>query len=237
MSGHSKWANIRFRKERQDFKKSRYFSKLSKDISIAVKLGGPDPETNPRLRIALETAKSFNLPKENIEKAIKRGTGELEGSLEEFEIEGYGPGGIAVLIEVLTSNRNRALNEIRSIFNKFNSKIAEAGGVKWMFERKGKIVLSKDQKKTKEELEASIINSPAEDYKENGQIIVFTDPQKLDEVRMILENDEIQIESMGLCYIPKTFAPNSVDKEKVKEFINSLEQLEEVSSVYTNVEL
>lgn len=237
MSGHSKWSNIKFRKERQDAKKSKIFSTLGRDLTIAARLGGADPEMNPRLRIALQAAKAANMPRENIERAIKKGAGELGGKLEEFTLEGYGPAGVAIIIEVLTDNRNRAVSEIRSIFNKHDLKMAEAGGVKWMFKQIGKIVLAKDQEKSIDELEMVVIDAGAEDYKKSDNtIIVYTKPDELDQVRANLENAQIQIESLELIFEPENpIKISEEDQEKLTNFIDELESLEDVSKIYINL--
>jgi len=237
MSGHSKWANIKFRKERQDAKRSKNFSKLARDIAIAVKLGGPDEDTNPRLRIVLQTARTFNLPRENVERAIKKGIGEAGGQIENFILEGYGPSGIAVLIEVLTDNRKRAISEIRSIFNKYNAKIAESGGVKWLFEQKGRILLSENQDKSNEEIEMAIINSGALDYSQDeGVNIIYTKPQDLDKVREILEKQNIKIENLALIYEAKDLVIlDENQKEKVVSFLDELESIDDVSEVFVNL--
>ncbi|MDD3774109.1 MAG: YebC/PmpR family DNA-binding transcriptional regulator, partial [Patescibacteria group bacterium] len=221
MSGHSKWSNIKFRKERQDAKKSKIFSSLGRDLTIAARLGGSDPDMNPRLRIALQAAKAANMPKDNIERAIKKGTGELGGKLEELTLEGYGPTGVAVLTEVLTDNRNRAVSEIRSTFNKHGLKMAEAGGVKWMFEQKGKIILATNQEKSTDDLELTIIDSGADDYQKiNNQFIIYTKPNELDKVRIKLEENHINLESLELIFEPTNPQPISEeDKEKLTNFI------------------
>jgi len=237
MSGHSKWSNIKFRKERQDAKKSKIFSQIARDVTIAARLGGADADTNPRLRIALQSARSANMPKDNIERAIKKGTGELGGKMEEFTLEGYGPQGVAMLIEILTDNRNRAISEIRSLFNKANAKMAESGGVKWMFSQIGKIVLALDQEKNKDELELAIIESSALDYKiHNDNIVIYTNPGDLDKIRQNLEDQNIAIGSLELIYKPQN--PQAVDnetEEKIANFTEELENLEDVSNVYLNL--
>ncbi|MCD6194886.1 YebC/PmpR family DNA-binding transcriptional regulator [bacterium] len=237
MAGHSKWANIRFRKEIKDKRKGKLFSKLARDISIAVKLGGPDPDSNSRLRIALQAAKAANLPKGNIERAIKRGSGEGAGELEEFLLEGYGPGGAALLIKCVSDNKNRALSEVRHLLSQYGGKLAEAGSVKWMFKPKGRIVLSRDQDKKEEEVEMAIIESGAEDYEQGeGIIVVYTHPEKLEQTRLNLEKAGIEIETLALGYEPE----NSVEvsdkvKEKIIQLLEKLENLEEVSEVYANL--
>jgi YebC/PmpR family DNA-binding regulatory protein len=237
MSGHSKWSNIKFRKERQDSKKSKIFSQIGRDITIAARLGGGDPEMNPRLRIALLAAKAANMPKDNIDRAIKKGTGELGTKLEEFTLEGYGPADVAMLIEVLTDSRKRAVSEIRSIFNKHNSKLAEAGGVAWMFKQLGKIVLASEQEKSADELELAIIDADALDYHQvKNNFIVYTKPSDLDKVHKKLEENNINIESVELIFEPNN--PTEIsdkDQEKVANFIDELESLEDVSKVHVNL--
>jgi len=237
MAGHSKWANIRFRKEIKDKRKGKLFSKLARDISIAVKLGGPDPDSNSRLRIALQAAKAANLPKDNIERAIKRGSGEGAGELEEFLLEGYGPGGVALLIKCVSDNKNRALSEVRHLLSQYGGKLAEAGSVKWMFKPKGRIVLSQDQDKKEDEIEMAIIESGAEDYEQGeGIIVVYTHPEKLEQTRLNLEKAGIKIDTLALGYEPE----NSVEvsdkvKEKIIQLLEKLENLEEVSEVYASL--
>lgn len=237
MSGHSKWSNIKFRKERQDAKKSKVFSIISRDVTIAARLGGGDPEMNPRLRITLLAAKSANMPKDNIERAIKKGTGELGGKLEEFTLEGYGPSGVAILIEILTDNRNRAVSEIRSTFSKHNLKMSEAGGVAWMFKQIGKIVLAKDQHKPNDEIEMAIIDSGADNYSQiDNQFFITTRPNELDKVHKKLEENNIEIENLELTYEPENPTEISeVDQEKLANFIDELESLEDVSKTYVNI--
>ncbi len=237
MAGHSKWANIRFRKELKDKRKGKLFSKLARDIAIAVKLGGPDPDSNPRLRIALQAAKAANLPKENIERAIKRGTGESAGQLEEFFLEGYGPAGIALLIKCVSDNKNRTLSEVRHLLSQYGGKLAEAGGVKWMFKPKGRIVLAAQQTKSEEEIEMAIIESGAEDYeKTEDLIVVYTQPEKLEEVRLNLEKSGIKIETLSLGYEPENLVEVPEDeREKIMKFLGALEELDDVSEVYANL--
>ena len=236
MSGHSKWANIRFRKEIKDKRKGKLFSKLARDITIAVKLGGPDPDSNPRLRIALQAAKAANLPKENIERAIKRGTGEGKEKLEEFLVEGYGPLGVAVLVKCVSDNRNRTLSEVRHLFNEHGGKLAEAGGVKWMFKPKGRIVVAKDSKDA-EEIELAVIESGADDYqKEEDIIVVYTEPTKLEQVKENLEKAGLKIEALSLGYEADNLISVPEDKkEKILKFLEALEELEDVSEVYANL--
>jgi YebC/PmpR family DNA-binding regulatory protein len=237
MSGHSKWSNIKFRKERQDAKKSKVFSIIGRDVTIAARLGGGDPDMNPRLRIALLAAKAANMPKDNIDRAIKKGTGELGGKLEELTLEGYGPAGVAILIEILTDNRKRAVSEIRSTFNKRDLKISEAGGVAWMFKQIGKIILAKVQHKPNDEVEMVVIDSDADDYSQiDNQFFITTQPNELDQVHKKLEENNIEIESLELTYEPEN--PTEIsesDQEKLSNFIDELESLEDVSKTYVNL--
>ena len=180
MAGHSKWANIRHRKGAQDSKRAKIFTKIIKEITVAARLHGGDQESNPRLRKAVTNARSNNIPQDNIARAIKKGTGELEGvSYEEMLYEGYGPNGIAILIEVITDNKNRTVSELRHILNKNNGNLAEPGSVAWMFDRKGEILIS-DFSGDEEKLFDDIINSGADDFEkiDNGYLIT-TDQSEL----------------------------------------------------------
>jgi YebC/PmpR family DNA-binding regulatory protein len=190
MAGHSKWAQVRHKKAVVDARKGKLFSRLSKEISVAARLGGGNPEMNPRLRLAIEKAKEANMPSDNIKRAIMRGTGELPGSTyEEVIYEGYGPGGVAMMLEVLTDNRNRTISELRHIMNKHGGNIAEAGSVAWLFEKKGYILVDK-RKYDEDTLMAIALDAGAEDFKnepdeENYEII--TAPEDFNKVKEFLK--------------------------------------------------
>lgn len=244
MSGHSKWHNIRVKKEAEDAKRSKIFSKLARMITIAAREGG-NPETNTKLRTAIEQAKNFNMPSENIEKAIKRGTGELKGgALEEFLFEAYGPENSAILIEGITDNMKRALTEIKQVLTESNAKLAESGSVKWMFTRKGVIIvdiLKQDEKyKNKENIELEVIECGADDidYAEENVLSVYTKTEDLNKVKNCLEGKGIKIESASLDWIPNTTIEISDKaKEALKNLFEKLDNLDDVQELYCNVNL
>src|SRR5512136_2071212 len=187
MSGHNKWSTIKHKKGAADAKRGQVFTKIIKEITVAAKLGGGDPDGNPRLRAAIDKAKAENMPKDNIERAIKKGAGELEGvTYEEISYEGYGPGGAAVLVEVMTDNRNRSVSDIRSIFTKCNGNMGETGCVNWMFDKKGLIVFTKSTDFDK--LFEAALEAGAEDVTDEGeQYEVLTDPATFMDVKTALE--------------------------------------------------
>jgi len=210
MSGHSHWHKVRFAKGTADEKRGKLFSKLARLITIAAKEGGGDPEANSSLRIAVETAKKANMPKDNIEKAVKRGTGELAGEkLEEVLIEAYGPGGVALIIEGITDNKNRTVGELKQILQQHTGKLVEAGSVKWMFERKGAIALDleaqeKEELTDKEALELAAIEAGADDVAwHETLLIVYTKPNELEQVKKVFEEQGITVESAGLDWVAK----------------------------------
>lgn len=237
MSGHSKWANIKHRKAAQDAKKANVFTKIAKDISIAAKNGG-DPTTNFSLRLAIDKARSFNMPKENIERAIKKGTGELKGEavIEEIIYEAYGPGQIAMLIKVATDKKTRTLGEVRNILNKNGGKMVEGGAVRWQFEQVGNLELIESQW-SGEKMEELIIDSGAKDYREDqGQYLVYTEAQDLQKVKENLEKSGLEIAEAGLIYIAKNTssidAHTKIDYEKLLGF---LDDNDDVVEVYDNI--
>ncbi len=237
MAGHSKWANIKHRKAAVDAKKGKLFTKLAREIETAARLGGGDPSVNFTLRMVLEKAKQANMPKENIERAIKRGTGELQGeALEEVWYEGYGPGGAALMIKCLTDNRNRAVGEVRSTLRKHGGSLGEGGSVAWQFEEKG-IILIPLNGQDAEELMLQAIDAGAEDVDEdNNYLEVVTGRADLQKVREALDAQQVHIESAELKMIPKTYL--DLDREtqlSVAKLIEALEDLDDVQAVYTNV--
>jgi YebC/PmpR family DNA-binding regulatory protein len=243
MSGHSHARTIKHQKEITDKKRGNIFSKLSRQISLAAKEKGGNPETNSALRMALEQAKSFNLPKENIERAIKRGAGETEGEkLEEVIFEAYGPGGIAIIIEGITDNKNRTLGEIKQILNQNNGKLVGEGAVKWMFERKGCITInlkSQTQDRKKEEIELIVIEAGAEDicwYDDN--LDVYTKTEDLEKVRKSMEEKGIQTESASLDWVAKEMIESDEkQKEGCQKLFEALDENEAVQGVYSNIKL
>lgn len=240
MSGHSKWSQIKRQKGVADIKKGNLFTKLANTIVIAAKDGG-DPETNFKLRLTIEKARQANMPKENIERAIKRGSGELPGArLEEITYEAFGPEGIALLIEVVTDNKNRTTAAIRNILTKHGGRLAESNSVNWLFERKGIIYLktSKIQDK-REKLELELIDQGAEDFKEEEEnLIIYTSPNKLAKVKKIIEDYQIPIEHASLEFIPKNMVKQIEVKktDKIKKLWDDLEESDEISNFYTNYE-
>jgi YebC/PmpR family DNA-binding regulatory protein len=242
MSGHSHWKSIKRVKEAEDKKRGQIFSKLSRQISVAVKEKGGDPEMNPKLRLAIEEARSFNMPKDNIERAIKRGSGELEGArLESVLFEAYGPGGIAIIIEGITDNKNRTLGEIKQIFNQNNGKLADSGSVKWMFKRKGclEIQSKKYEEKKREDLELLAIEAGAEDiYWHNSVLDVYTKPEELEKVKKNLEEKGIQIESAALDWVAKEQVElDNKDKEACQKLFEALDENEAVQEIYSNLKV
>lgn len=241
MAGHSKWAQIKHKKAHADAKKGKIFSKIVKEISVAVRLGGKDSESNPRLRTAIEKAKEVNMPSENIKRAIMKGGGELPGvAYEDVIYEGYGPNGTALLIKVLTDNRNRTVSELRHIFSKNNGNLAEAGCVSWLFQQKGYILI--DKTKTNEELLMSaaleagaedLINDPDEDSFE-----VITSPESFLPVRQFLEKQNFPISFAEITMLPKNYV--SLEKETAElalRLVDALEDHEDVQNVYFNFKI
>ncbi len=237
MSGHSKWSKIKHQKAVTDVKKGKIFSKISRLITIAAKRGG-DPCTNPSLRAVLEKAKAANMPSANVEKAIKKGTGELEGEkLEELVYEAYGPAGSAFIIQCITDNKNRAVTEIKKALNKHNARFGESGTVAWMFDTKGVIEVNIAGKNI-EELELLAINAGAADIlKEDDILKIFTKPEELHTVKEELEKAGITIESAELDLIAKN--PIEITDKKVQEqiekIIDALDELDDVQEIYTNI--
>ena len=236
MAGHSKWSNIRHRKGAQDSKRGKIFTKIIKEITIAARLHGGDQESNPRLRKAVTNARSNNIPQDNIARAIKKGTGELEGvSYEEMLYEGYGPSGIAILIEVITDNKNRTVSELRHILNKNNGNLAEPGSVAWMFDRKGEILIS-DFSGDEEKLFDDIINSGADDIEkiENGYLVT-TDQSELLNAKNALEKKGHNIKSADVIMVPKsTQEVNEEDQEKIIDLMETIDNHDDVNQVYSN---
>ncbi len=232
MSGHSKWANIKYRKERQDAKKGQAFSKISKMITVAAREKGGDPEKNPDLALAIEKAKQVNMPKENIERAIKKGTGELEGvDIEQEILEAFGPEGIALLIKIVTDNTNRSLAEIRSILNQYQGKLAETGSVSWKFVRKGQLIIRKQKGIDSERLLELILRAGAKDYQElDDGLMVFTEPDQLHQIKESLEKENIKIEEASFSLEPNDTIKKE-EKKKAEKILKLVEKLEDHSDV------
>jgi len=238
MSGHSKWATIKHKKGALDAKRGKIFTRLIKEISIAAKNGG-DPDTNPRLRGAIVAAKAENMPADNIKRAIQRGTGELPGATyEEFSLEGYGPGGVAVLIDINTDNRNRTVSEIRHVFQKNGGNMAEAGAVSWMFHKKGDIVVPKSAAK-EDDLMAVVLDAGAEDLKDDGDNWeVLSDPSSYEAVLEAVKKAGIQPVSSSVAMIPQNYI--KVEGAAANTMIRLMEALEEhddVQNVHSNFDI
>jgi len=240
LSGHSKWANIKHRKAAQDAKRGNLFQKLVKAVIIAAKEGGGDPAMNMRLKAAIDRAKAASVPNDNIIRGIKRGTGEIEGAqYEEITYEAYGPNGVAILIEVLTDNRNRAASEIRALLTRNGGSLGEAGSVAWMFERKGTIEVSgKDL--DEEALMTAALEAGAEDLEQQDEgFAVYTDPASLPEVRDALEKAGYSIERAETEMVPKNTVQIS-DPEKARKMLRLMDLLEEnddTQNVYGNFDI
>lgn len=239
MSGHSKWHGIKHKKAAQDAKKGKIFTKVIKEIMVSARIGGGDPSGNPRLRLAIEKAKSVNMPKENIERAIKKGTGELEGvHYEEVTYEGYGPGGVAVLVEMFTDNRNRTVSDIRHLFLKHNGKPAEAGSVSWMFKKKGVILF--ERKGLNEDMLMEVaIEAGAEDVREEGSTIeVHVPPSEFEKVKKAFDDKGLQYISAELTMVPQNVIRiEGKEAEQMLKLMEALEENEDVQNVYGNFDI
>lgn len=239
MSGHNKWASIKHKKAAADSKRGAAFTKIIREITVAAKNGGKDPDSNPRLRTAIQAGKDANMPAENVERAIKKGTGELEGvSYEEITYEGFGPGGSAFLVACLSDNKNRTASEVRIIFNKNGGNMGSAGTVAWMFEKKGLIIVAKDSA-TEDQLMEIVLGAGAEDMVTVGETYqVTTVPHDLWAVREAVEKAKIKIESANLTMIPKNMtAIDAGAGRTVVKLIEALEEHDDVQNVYTNADI
>jgi len=239
MSGHSKWSTIKHKKGATDAKRGKVFSKLIKEITVAARLGGGDLSGNPRLRTAIAAAKAENMPKDNIERAVKKGTGELEGTTyEEANYEGYGPGGVAVLVNCLTDNKNRAVADVKHLFERNGGNLGEPGCVSWIFEQKGLIVFEKD-KVDEEQLLDLALESGAEDVKEEEtEIEVITDPSDFESVKKAIDDAGLSFIIAEITMIPKNTL--EVEGKKAQQMLNLMQGLEDnddVSHVYANFDI
>lgn len=239
MSGHSKWHSIKHKKAKVDAQRGRIFTKLIKEITVAARMGGGDPEANPRLRVAIAAAKAANMPAKNIDNAIKKGTGELPGVVyEDVTYEGYGPGGVAVFVEAVTDNRNRTIAEIRHLFSKYGGNLGENGSVAWMFERKGLIQVPKDQY-TEDELMEIVLEAGAEDMKVgDGVYEIYTAFEDFHKVRNALEEQGIAMESAELTRIPQnTIKIEGKTAEQTLKLMDVLDEHDDVQNVYANFDI
>lgn len=239
MSGHNKWASIKHKKGAMDAKRAKLFTKIIRELTVAAKLGGGEPEMNARLRTAITKAKDSNMPSDNIERAIKRGTGELEGvNYEERLYEGYGPEGVALMLDTLTDNTNRTTAEIRKILSKAGGNLGEQGCVAYLFETKGVIYIPKSEYKEDALFEIALDVGADDMQASEEQFIIYTSMEDYIKVRDKLEKKKINIESSGLERIAKTTIPLSMKKaEKILHLIETLEELDDIQAVYSNVEI
>jgi len=241
VSGHSKWAQIKHKKAHTDAKRGKVFTKIVKEIATAAKLGGGDPEGNPRLRTAIDNAKEVNMPHDNIKKAIMKGTGELPGvSYEEYLYEGYGPAGVAVMVEVMTDNKNRTVPEIRHIMSKNGGSLGESGCVSWIFEKKGYILVSKT--KISEDMVMTVaLDAGAEDMKNDPQeenFEVITAPEDFAAVKAAVEKAGLPVESAEVTMLPKTYIVlDGKAAEQMVRLIDALEDNDDVQNVYANFDI
>lgn len=238
MSGHSKWATIKHKKGALDAKRGKIFTRLIKEISIAAKAGG-DPDTNPRLRTAIAAAKAENMPADNIKRAIQRGTGELPGATyEEFQLEGYGPGGVAILLDINTDNRNRTVSEVRHAFGKNGGNMASAGAVAYLFHKKGDIVIAKTAAK-EDDLMGIVLEAGADDLKDDGENWeILTDPSSFESVVEAVKKAGIQPVSAEVGMIPQNYI--KLEGQQASTMIRLLEALEEhddVQNVHANFDI
>jgi YebC/PmpR family DNA-binding regulatory protein len=239
MSGHSKWSSIKHKKGAADAKRGKIFTKIIREISVAARFGGGDPEGNPRLRTAIATAKGVNMPKDNIERAIKKGTGELEGThYEESVCEGYGPNGVAILVELMTDNKNRTMAEVRHAFTKYNGNIGTANCVAWMFDKKGLIAFEKN-KVDEEQLMEVALDSGAEDINDEGTTLeVVTDSKDFETVKEALDKNNLKYLFAKITMIPQnTVKLDTKEAEQTLKLMEALEDSDDVQNVYANFDI
>jgi len=239
MSGHSKWATIKHKKAATDARRGKIFTKLIRELTIATRVGGADPNTNPRLRTAILTAKSENMPNDNIERAIQRGSGTLEGeTLDEVTFEGYGPGGVGVLVQVVTNNRNRIVSEIRHMFSKNGGNMAETGAVGWMFHRKGDIVVPKELA-DEDKMMGIVLDAGADDLRDDGSAWeAITPPELMEKVRESLVAAGITPASAEVAWIPQNYVKLSGPQaQQMLRMVEALEDHDDVQNVYANFDI
>jgi YebC/PmpR family DNA-binding regulatory protein len=240
MAGHSKWANIKHRKGRQDAIRGKMFTRLAKELTISAREGGGDPDMNPRLRLAVANARSNNMPNDNITRAIKKGTGEIEGvSYEEYTYEGYGPNGVAAIVETVTDNKNRTVADIRSLFGKLGGNMGETNSVSWNFERKGVINL-KSNGLSEDDLMEHVLEAGAEDMEYDEEMSrVICAMSDFGTVSKYFEDSDLEISESKLEYIPQnTVKIDSLDiAQKVMKFMDTFEDHDDVQNIYTNADI
>jgi YebC/PmpR family DNA-binding regulatory protein len=239
MSGHSKWATIKHKKAATDAKRGRIFTKVIREITIAARVGGGDPDSNPRLRTAILAAKNENMPNDNIERALARGTGQLEGEqYEEVNFEGYGPGGVGMIVQVVTTNRNRIVSELRHLMNKHGGNMAENGAVGWMFHRKGDIVVSKEQA-NEDKMLSIVLDAGAEDLRDDGAAWeVLTPPENFEAVRNALTKEGITPESAEVGWVPQNYVKlTGTQAAQMLRLVEALEEHDDVQRVSANFDI
>jgi YebC/PmpR family DNA-binding regulatory protein len=239
MSGHSKWATIKHKKGALDAKRGKIFTRLIKEIMVAAKAGGGDPDGNPRLRSAILAAKAENMPNDNIQRAIKRGTGEIEGaSYEDITFEGYGPGGVAIIVEVLTDNRNRAVSEIRHAFSKNGGNLGETGSVGYMFSKKGVIIVAKSAA-GEDKLTEIVLEAGADDLSADGDYWeILTSPKDFEAVRDAIKAAKLETESAEVTMVPSTYQKlEGTQASAMMRLLETLEELDDTQNVYSNFEM
>ncbi len=239
MSGHSKWATIKHKKAATDAKRGRVFTKLIREITIAARVGGGDPGSNPRLRTAIAAAKAENMPNDNVDRAIQRGTGQLEGEqYEEVMFEGYGPGGVGMLVQVVTTNRNRVVSEIRHLMSKGGGNLAEAGAVGWMFHRKGEIVVPKEQA-NEDKMLSLVLDAGAEDLRDDGSAWeVVTPPEAFEPVRDALVKAGITPASATIAMVPQNYVKlTGAPAQQMLKLVEALEEHDDVQQVFANFDI
>ena len=240
MSGHSHWATIKHKKGASDAKRGQLFTKLAREVSVAARAGGENPDMNVRLRLAVQKAKDNNMPVDNIDRAIKRGVGEGEaGALEEALYEGYGPGGVAIMLQALTDNRQRTVSNVRASFNKAGGNLGETGCVSWNFESKGVITAEVDQNDNdEEEITLAVIDAGADDFKLEGSYLeVYADPDKLEDLRLALEYLRVTVTSAEMSMVPiNTVSVQDKVANQTLKLLDQLEELDDIQKVYTNAD-
>jgi YebC/PmpR family DNA-binding regulatory protein len=240
MSGHSKWSTIKHKKGKVDALRSKATSKIGREITVAARMGGADPIGNMRLKLALQKAKENNVPKENIQRAIQKGIGALEGSnYEELVYEGYGPAGVAVMVEVMTDNRNRTAADVRHLFSKYSGNLGESGCVSWMFNKKGLFVVEKLPAIDEEELMMLSLDAGADDFKaEEDEFEIIIDPSLFDNLQEILEKNNIKTSVAEITMIPETTVTLAADDAtRMMKLMDALEEHDDVQEVYANFDI
>ena len=239
MSGHSKWHNIRLKKEKVDQVRGKLFSKLAREIAVAAKEGGGDPDGNPRLRTAIDHAREAGMPNDNIQRAIQRGAGGAEGAtFETITYEGYAPGGVAVLVEVLTDNRNRAASDVRNLFTRYGGALSEAGSVSWMFDRQGLITIDRSKAKEDDVLSPAL-EAGAEDVRTSGDVYeIVTPPDRFFKVKQAVERARLPIVSADIMMVPKTTVRvEGKEAQHVLRLMEALEDHDDVQHAYANFDI